>query len=78
MAVLTSLISGLGKIVERRNAGVALDAELRDAAPPQLPGIGGAVGVMAGDTAIQLPWRVREDKRTGFFAMAIDAGAAFG
>ena len=76
VTVLTRLISGLGQIVERRDAGVALETELRDTATPQLPGIGGAVGLVAGHAAIQLSGRVGEDKRTGLLGVAVDAGAA--
>lgn len=76
MTVLTCLISGLRHVVKGRDPSVALETELRDAAPLQLSGIGGSVRFMAGHTTVEFPGWVRKDKRPRFLAMAIDAGAA--
>ena len=76
MTVLADLVSGLREIVESWDVCVAFEAKLRDAAAPKQPRIGGAVGFMAGNTAVEFPGRVREDKRPRLFGVTIDAGAA--
>ena len=76
MTVLTCLVSGLRQVVKSRNPSVALEAELSDNPPPQLPGVGGAVGMMAGHATVELPEWVRKDKRPGLLDVAVDARTA--
>ena len=78
MTVLTCLVSGLRQVVKSRYPGVTLETELRDAASPQLSGIGSSVRMVTGHATVEFPGWMREDKWPRFLGVTVDACAAFG